>query len=148
MICFFSLKSFKECFLSFIAAYIQRQLRVSLRRRCRNALSTDWLTQDKAKSFPLRDYYVGLKQKKKIKRAMRDTSEELERIHDVLNVGVEGAVNVAVIGLYQECVSFSSKVETFCTKFNSRVRHYIYLHTRNFPLSMVCRFSQTSFWID
>ena len=83
------------------AAYIQRHLRVSLRRRCRNALSTDWLPVDrtKAKSFPLRHYYVGLKQRKKIKRAMKDTSQELEKIHDVLNVGVKGAVNVAVTGL-------------------------------------------------
>ena len=90
-----------------------------MRRRCRNALSTDWLTEDKAKTFPLRDYYVGLKQKKKIKRALRDISEELERIHDVLDVDVEGPVNVAVIGSYQEYKSFSRNEERCRKKVNS-----------------------------
>ena len=84
-----------------------------MRRRCRNALSTDWLTEDKAKTFPLRDYYVGLKQKKKIKRALRDTSEELGRIHDVLDVDDEGPVNVAVIGSSEV---FSSCNEERCRK--------------------------------
>ena len=80
--------------------YIKKHLKTSLHRRCRHALSTDWLTEDKAKTFPLRDYFVGLKQRKKIKRALKDTHEDLERIHDILDVEVKdgGAVNIALIG--------------------------------------------------
>ena len=67
--------------------------------RCRNALSTDWLPDEKAKTFPLRDYYSDLGWKKKVKRAMRDTSVRLKRIHDIFNNDFEeGGINVAVIG--------------------------------------------------
>ena len=72
-----------------------------MRRRCKNALSTDWLTQDKAKTFPLRDYYVGLKQNKKIRKALRDTKVDLERIHDIFDIEIEdGPINIAVIGIF------------------------------------------------
>ena len=80
---------------SFIKKLVKRQLR----RRCRNALSTDWLPDEKAKSFPLRDYYSDLGWKKKVKKAMRDTSVELKRIHNIFdNDYEEGGINVAVIG--------------------------------------------------
>ena len=80
---------------------LQKQLKVSLRRRCKNALSTDWLTHDKAKNFPLRDYYVGLKQNKKIRKALRDTKVDLERIHDIFNIEIEdGPIKMAVIGRF------------------------------------------------
>ena len=43
---------------------------------------------------------MGLRQKKKIRRALRDTFQDLERIHDILEIEVEdgGAVNIVVIG--------------------------------------------------
>ena len=70
-----------------------------LRRRCRNALSTDWLPDEKAKTFPLRDYYSDLGWKKRVKKAMRDTRVELKRIYDIFdNNYEEGGINVAVIG--------------------------------------------------
>ena len=72
-----------------------------MRRRCKNALSTDLLTHDKAKNFPLRDYYVGLKQNKKIRKALRDTKVDLERIHDIFDIEIEnGPINIAVIGIF------------------------------------------------
>ena len=79
--------------------FIRKLVKRQLRRRCRNALSTDWLPDEKAKTFPLRDYYSDLGWKKKVKRAMRDTSIELKRIHDIFNNDYEeGGINVAVIG--------------------------------------------------
>ena len=76
-------------------------MKASLRMRSRNALSTDWLWDDKAKKFPLREYFVGLKQRKKITRALRDTYQKLKRIQDILNVEVEddGGIKVALKGL-------------------------------------------------
>lgn len=81
--------------------YVQKHLKTSLRKRCRHALSADWLWDDKAKKFPLREYFVGLKQRKKIRRAMKDTYQKLKRIHDILNVEVKdgGGISVALIGL-------------------------------------------------
>ena len=72
-------------------------VKTSLRRRCRKALFTDWLRYEEAWKFPFREYYVGLK---KIRHPLRDTSKELERIHDILEIEVKdgGAINVALIG--------------------------------------------------
>ena len=80
---------------SFIKKLVKRQLR----RRCKNALSTDWLPDEKAKTFPLRDYYSDLGWKKKVKRAMRDSSVDLKRIRDIFDSEFEdGGINLAVIG--------------------------------------------------
>ena len=82
--------------LNDILKYVKR----SLRKRCENALSTDWLTGDKTHTFPLREYFVGLKQRKKIKWALKDTFQKLERVHDILEIEVKdgGAINIALIG--------------------------------------------------
>ena len=81
-----------------ISEYIQKQLKRALQRRCRNALSTDWLNTPR--KFPLREYYVGLRQSKKIRKARKDIKQELDRIHDVFDIDVEGAVNIALIGKF------------------------------------------------
>ena len=70
-----------------------------LRRRRKNALSTDWLPDEKPKHFLCGIYYSDLGWKKKIKRAMRDTSVELKKIHDIFeNEFEDGGINLAVIG--------------------------------------------------
>ena len=89
-------------FYPFIALdYIIKHLKSSLGRRCKNALSTDWLWDERARKFPLREYFVGLKQRKKIRQALRDRYQKLKRIHDILNVEVTDGrgINIALIGL-------------------------------------------------
>ena len=77
---------------------IQTYTKESLRRRLRNYLSNDWLPVNKAKSFPLKRFYVELNWTKTIK-GLRDTQEPMNRIHDIftLNIG-SSAVTVLVRG--------------------------------------------------
>ena len=78
---------------------LRTRLKVALRRRCRNFLSTDWLPVDNARNFPLREHYVEGNWTKKIKKARRDVRHKMERIHDIFeNSYGEGAVNVLAIG--------------------------------------------------
>ena len=81
-----------------ISEYIQKQLKRALQRHCQNALSTDWLNTPH--KFPLQEYYIGLRQSRKIRKAQKDIKQELDRIHDVFDVDVEGAVNIALIGKF------------------------------------------------
>ena len=80
---------------------IQTYTKESLRRRLRNYLSNDWLPVNKAKSFPLKRFYVELNWTKTIK-GLRDTQEPMNRIHDIftLNIG-SSAVTVLVRGTLQ-----------------------------------------------
>ena len=64
-------------------AQYKRYNKESLRRRLRNFLTTDWLPHDKAKTFPLRGYYVNLDWLKKIKKAMKDELVPMSKIHDL-----------------------------------------------------------------
>ena len=66
-----------------VLAEYQRYNKESLRRRLKNYLSTDWLPHDRAKTFPLRGYYVNLDLLKKIKKATEDEPISLGRIHDL-----------------------------------------------------------------
>ena len=80
---------------------IQTYTKESLCRRLRNYLSNDWLPINKAKSFPLKQFYVELNWTKKIK-GLRDRQEPMNRIHDIftLNIG-SSAVTVLVRGMLQ-----------------------------------------------
>ena len=58
-------------------AKIQKYLKDALRRRCANFLSNDWLSDDKAKSFPLKEYYTELEWQETSKRALVDTNKTM-----------------------------------------------------------------------
>ena len=80
-------------------AKIQKHLKDALRRRCANFLSNDWLSDDKAKSFPLKEYYTELEWQETSKRALVDTNKTMARMKEVLKIGIQGgAVNVAAKG--------------------------------------------------
>ena len=80
---------------------IQKYLKDALRRRCANFLSNDWLSDDKAKSFPLKEYYTELEWKETSKRALVDTNKTMARMKEVLKIGIQGSdVNVAAKGNY------------------------------------------------
>ena len=79
-------------------SFIRKVLKKNLARRCENALSTDWLVDDKAKTFPLRGLlHQSFGGRKKVKKAMRDSSYFLKRLDDVFTIDYDdGAVNVAI----------------------------------------------------
>ena len=67
----------------------QKWNKESLIRRCRNALSTDWLPEDKTRTFPLKEYYVQLEWERKIKKVLKDEQVSMNRIHDLFNLKME-----------------------------------------------------------
>ena len=96
------MQKYREYVPSFILTglgEIQKYLTNALRRRCANILSNDWLSDDRAKSFPLKEYYTELEWKETSKRALVDTSKTMARMKEVLKIGIQGgAVNVAAKG--------------------------------------------------
>ena len=49
-------------------------------------MSHDWIPVDKAKTFPLREFYVGLKWVRVVKRAIQNFSQELANIYDIFDI--------------------------------------------------------------
>ena len=80
---------------------IQRLLSISLDKSWKNCMSHDWIRSEKAKSFPLHEYYVNLRWTKKVKRAIMNEFEELTSIYDIMEsadetpkiILVEGSIN-------------------------------------------------------
>ena len=49
-------------------------------------MSHDWIPVEKAKTFPLREFYVGLKWVRVVKRAIQNFKQELNSIHEILEM--------------------------------------------------------------
>ena len=68
----------------------------------KNSLSHDWIPVEKAKTFPLRKFYVGLRWVRVVKRAIKNFKEELKSIYDILEIvdvtGRPKAINILVTG--------------------------------------------------
>ena len=83
---------------------IQKLTRRALDMTWRNSLSHDWISPDKAKTFPLMEYYTDLRWTRTVKRALQSTQEKLSSIFDILslprageeptNILVEGMVSI------------------------------------------------------
>ena len=73
-------------------------------RQLSNCLNHDYMPADQAKSFSLREFYVGLRWARMVSRAMHNIKKEMTSIYDVLDVAVSDpdggprAVNVLVEG--------------------------------------------------
>ena len=52
----------------------------------KNSLSHDWIPVEKAKTFPLREFYVGLRWVRVVKRAIQNFKQELDSIYDILEM--------------------------------------------------------------
>ena len=52
----------------------------------KNSLSHDWIPVEKAKTFPLREFYVGLRWVRVVKRAIQNFKQELNSIYDILEM--------------------------------------------------------------
>ena len=81
---------------------LQQRLKDSLDRTWRNSLSHDWIPVEKAKTFPLREFYVGLRWVRVMKRAIKNFNQELASIYDIIDIedtnGKPKASNVLVTG--------------------------------------------------
>ena len=66
----------------------------------RNSLSHDWISPDKAKTFPLMEYYTDLRWTRTVKRALVNAQENLSSIFDILSIPRAGEepTNVLVEG--------------------------------------------------
>ena len=66
----------------------------------RNSLSHDWISPDRAKTFPLMEYYTDLRWTRTVKRALQNTQEKLSSIFDIFSLPGAGEepTNVLVEG--------------------------------------------------
>ena len=66
-------------------------------------MSHDWIPVEKAKTFPLREFYVGLRWVRVVKRAIQNFKEELKSIYDILEItdptGRPTAISILVTGI-------------------------------------------------
>ena len=81
---------------------LQLRLKDSLDRSWKNSLSHDSIPVEKAKTFPLREFYVGLRWVRVVKRAIQNFKQELNSIYDILEIvdltGRPKAINILVTG--------------------------------------------------
>ena len=79
-------------------------IRRSLDMTWRNSLSHDWISPDKAKTFPLMEYYTDLRWTRTVKRALLNSQERLSSIFDILSLPQAGEepTNVLVEGNFSK----------------------------------------------
>ena len=65
---------------------LQQRLKDSLDRTWKNSLSHDWIPVEKAKTFPLKEFYVGLRWVRVVKRAIQNFQRELTSIYDIFDI--------------------------------------------------------------
>ena len=63
---------------------IQAWTKESLKTRLNKSLSNDWIPERSAHKFPLRQYYVQLEWKQKIRTAMGSETKTLTSLHELL----------------------------------------------------------------
>ena len=65
-------------------------------------MSHDWIPVEKAKTFPLREFYVGLRWERVVKKAIKNFRKELKSIYDIFEImdspGRLKATNILVTG--------------------------------------------------
>ncbi len=83
---------------------IQNWTRQSLKRRLTKSLSHDWIHESMSHKFPLRQYYVQLEWKKKIRTAMGSETVKLTSVNELIKQlkspssdGLDHAVAFSVI---------------------------------------------------
>ena len=81
-------------------AEVQKLTRESLERNFKNALSHDWIPRKKAKTFPLKEFYVELKWTRTVKGAIRNTKTRIGSLHEMFNFTTIGQkrINILVEG--------------------------------------------------
>ena len=94
---------------------LQQRLKDSLDRTWKNSLSHDWIPVEKAKTFPLRDFYVELRWVRIMKRAINNFQQELASIYEIFDIedttNKPKATNILVTGEKRfrwNCIAFES----------------------------------------
>ena len=85
----------------------------------RNSLSHDWISADRAKTFPLMEYYTDLRWTRTVKRALQNSQERLSSIFDILSLPRAGEepTNVLVEGNFRKSYSdmnYNSVASSLC----------------------------------
>ena len=72
----------------------------SIQKQWKNALSHDWIPRDKAKTFPLKDFYVELRWSREVKGALKNNKTTIDSLHEMINVMILGkrSINILVEG--------------------------------------------------
>ena len=95
---FFAPVIFPLAFSSELAEYTKKN-KSSLRRRVKNYLSTDWLPEDMARTFSLRENYVQPNCLRKKRNALRDKFAPIRGIHNIFdNLREPRPANILLIG--------------------------------------------------
>ena len=89
---------------------LQVRLKTSSDRTWRNSLSHGWMPVEKAKTFPLREFYLGLRWVRVVKRAIQNFNTELNSIYDILDIvdprERPQPKNILVTGNFKHVLSF------------------------------------------
>ena len=98
---------------------IQKLTRRALDMTWRNSLSHDCISPDKAKTFPLMEYYTDLRWTRTVKRALQNSQERLSSIFDILSLPRAGEepTNVLVEGNFRKSYSdmnYNSVASSLC----------------------------------
>ena len=100
--CYLGFKLANLSLLSLEIRDLQARLKDSLNRTWRHSLSHDWIPSTLAKTFPLREFYVGLRWIRIVRRAIKNFREELTSIYDIFDLpdaqDTSNATNILVTG--------------------------------------------------
>ena len=89
----------------FVDSELQTYTKQSLERMWRNNLSNDWMSRDKASSFPVDRFYVNLMWTKTVKGVLKNEKQELSSIFEILQTTERKAINILVEGI-KDCSLF------------------------------------------
>ena len=111
----------------------------SLQKQWKNAMSHDWIPRDKAKTFPLEDFYVELTWTRLVKGAIRNEREPMKSLHEVFNV----------IGNENEGLHLLVEGNFICQQFLSINRYYLTNILGHFSHWQICMppGGQNSFYV-
>ena len=88
---------------------IQDWTKQSLKTRLKKSLAHDWIPEKTSHKFPLRQYYVQLEWKQKIRTAMGSKTVTLTSIHDLIKVltmsNSDAETQGAEMGCWETCSS-------------------------------------------
>ena len=85
-------------------ADLQLKVKDSLYMTWKHSLSHDWIPVERAKTFPLREFYVGLRWVRVVKRAIQNFQQELTSIYDIfelLDNNEARATNLLITGTHK-----------------------------------------------
>ena len=79
-------------------AKLQELTKASLDRQWKNCLSHDWI--DKARGFPLHEFYVELKWSRQGRTPTGNTQKIMKNIYEILDVAGAKAMNILIEGKF------------------------------------------------